>query len=445
VFSRAFAILVLVLVSLPAAATDVATPPPAIVDSLRAALAAGDVVCRLSEPDELTALLGSPDAVSDRDDGGMTFREMTWAGVEAVFGRMRREEAPLTLRGLAIDGERLDLGCDETLVLRGRDDLAKLDTFTGLQGVSLARLDLTGDREYLLDHPFDSRTVWPPADRLPAGFNPSSLLARGRTPGLGIAALHADGIDGRGVGIAIIDQPLLLGHEEYAGALVRYDATGLAGMPPQMHASPVASIAVGRTVGVAPRAELSFFAVPMWKRDNAVFTGALRRISALNRTLPPDQRIRAVSVSTGGFERWPGHDDLRAALADLEAQGVLVVTCARDRIPFGTLILPAGGDPDRPEDWQAGRYVFEDDILRVPCGGRVLASHRGVDVVWRDPQGGMSWGAPYLAGLAALAFQVAPELTPAEVVELLIATATPTDAGPVVAPLAFLAAVAGRS
>jgi len=50
----------------------------------------------------------------------------------------------------------------------------------------------------------------------------------------------------------------------------------------------------------------------------------------------------------------------------------------------------------------------------------------------------MSWGAPYLAGLAALAYQVNPDITPMKVRSLLAETATKTDMGPIVNPQAFI-------
>ena len=57
------------------------------------------------------------------------------------------------------------------------------------------------------------------------------LLQDGINPGLGIRALHEQGINGSNVGIAIIDQPLLLGHKEYSSRITRYDATSLVGIP----------------------------------------------------------------------------------------------------------------------------------------------------------------------------------------------------------------------
>lgn len=81
------------------------------------------------------------------------------------------------------------------------------------------------------------------------------------------------------------------------------------------------------------------------------------------------------------------------------------------------------------------------DILGVPAGNRTTASRSGPDdyMFWR--QGGMSWTVPYLAGVAAMAFQVDPELKLNSVPELWMKTATKTSAGLVVNPAAFIEAV----
>jgi hypothetical protein len=46
----------------------------------------------------------------------------------------------------------------------------------------------------------------------------------------------------------------------------------------------------------------------------------------------------------------------------------------------------------------------------------------------------LSWGAPYLAGLAALAFQVRPDLEPDDIEKLIKDTATSMPFGKVVNP-----------
>jgi len=96
---------------------------------------------------------------------------------------------------------------------------------------------------------------------MPADFDPSRPLELGKDPGLGVRRLHERGFDGRGIGIGIIDQPLLVDPVEYRDRLRLYEEIhSPAGAPAQMHGPAVASIAVGRTVGVAPGADLYYIA-----------------------------------------------------------------------------------------------------------------------------------------------------------------------------------------
>ena len=76
--------------------------------------------------------------------------------------------------------------------------------------------------------------------------------------------------------------------------------------------------------------------------------------------------------------------------------------------------------------------------MKVPIGNKTIASHIGIDVYRYDREGGRSWAAPYLAGLAALANQVNPEIEPQTIIDCLIGTATQTKAGPVVNPRGFI-------
>ena len=77
----------------------------------------------------------------------------------------------------------------------------------------------------------------------------------------------------------------------------------------------------------------------------------------------------------------------------------------------------------------------------APAGNRTTASHEGSDnyAYWTEP--GMSWATPYLAGLAALAWQVDAEISPHRVFSLWQQTAVKTEAGSVVNPTGFIARV----
>jgi len=76
----------------------------------------------------------------------------------------------------------------------------------------------------------------------------------------------------------------------------------------------------------------------------------------------------------------------------------------------------------------------------VPISSRTMASYRGPKVYAFDTEGGLSWGAPYLLGLAALALQIDPDLTPARIRALWVETAFHAKVGPVVNPRGLIEA-----
>jgi len=398
----------------------------------------GRIAYKLTVPEEIKAVLGEPLKQEEGKDGGMQMLKFEYPDVEFFFWKMRNDPAPFTLRSLLYQKKRIDIGENEKLVLRTKEDLKKIDKFWGLADISLVRLDLKDQTEILVSMTFDTLTQWPSEEKLPRGFQPGELLENAKNPGLGILALHEKGIDGRGIGIAIIDQPLLLGHKEYTESITRYDETGLKDLSPQMHGSPVTSIAVGKNLGVAPGASLTYFAVPMWESDNMPYISAFEKILEWNAKLPDEEKIRVVSISTGMFPHYPHYKEWKEKLTHMEEQGILIVTCDPSMLDYGILSLKPGKDPDEFENYEPGYYVSEGDVIRVPGSNKTVASHRGNDVYTFDRMGGMSWGAPYIAGLTALAFQVNPGIKPREILQVLVQTAESTDAGPVVNPEKFI-------
>ena len=120
-----------------------------------------------------------------------------------------------------------------------------------VRSCDLSALDLRDRLNDLLQADFDSKTIWP--SQLPSGFDYKRIIELGKNPGLGVRSLHAKGINGKNVGIAIIDQPLLVDHAEYKDRLKLYEEINIdSSWEAAMHGPAVASIAVGKTVGVAP-------------------------------------------------------------------------------------------------------------------------------------------------------------------------------------------------
>jgi membrane protease YdiL (CAAX protease family) len=300
-----------------------------------------------------------------------------------------------------------------------------------IRSCDVSALDLRSAAKDAACVSFDDRTVWPPADRMPSGFEPEAVLETNTNPGLGVRQLHARGVTGRGVGIAIIDSFLLVDHREYGRQLRWYEELpGIRSLlkpsldlPAHMHGPGVAALAVGKTVGVAPDADLYFIAADVddprrlfWQAH--FFAQGIRRIVEVNRTLPPERKIRAISISMGWGPECPGYADVTAAVNEAAREGIALFALFIDG-GFEALGRPPESDPDRFDSYgPASRWAAEfydgrlpSDNLWVPVDTRATASPTGLDDRVFFRWGGSSWMPPYLAGTYALAAQVDPTVT----------------------------------
>ena len=445
------AVIIAMIVFIPSEKTN-----PDTVEYIRSSAAEGKIAYKLTVQEDMKKMLGSPMKETTTNDGGMQKLILEWPGIIAAFTKMRDYSAPFTLEYMMTGGKTISLGRftdtfggisinigrNKPIVLQSENDLTKFDPFRGFAGVSLEKLDLREYAKLLSEMPFDSRTKWPDSNKLPENFNPTRIVEESKNSGLGIRELHKQKIDGHGVGIAIIDQPLLINHSEYKDAIVKYEKIDVLGVSPQMHGPPVSSIAVGTTCGVAPKAMLYYFAVPTWKwLENKPWAETVEKIIELNKNLDESKKIRVISISLGAFSQRPNYELWKNVVERANENGILVVTCDPEFLKYGTLKHIENTSCDDPENFQRGRYVSPGDELFVPAGNRTTASHYGTDVYtyWRE--GGISWAVPYLAGLAALAYQVNPNIEPKKIVDLWLKTAVHTDVGPVVNPTGFIEAV----
>ncbi|MHC4498099.1 MAG: right-handed parallel beta-helix repeat-containing protein, partial [Planctomycetota bacterium] len=259
---------------------------------------------------------------------------------------------------------------------------------------------------------------------------------------LGVRSLHQQGITGAGVNVAIIDQPLILIHPEYAGKIVAYHDVGCEGAVSSMHGPAVASLLVGTNCGTAPDAQVYYLAVPSWKKDAAYYADALDWIIAQNETLPPSEKIRLVSVSAqpsglgSTFDyNQPMWDQ---AVARAEAAGILVL----DGTWQNGFVSVCWYDADDPENVTACTPGFRADPIQVDAGhihaptaprttAEVYSEGDFSHIYWggrhRSPlpysKAGYSWAIPYCAGVLAMGWQIRPELTGDQIVSLLFQTA----------------------
>ena len=212
------------------------------------------------------------------------------------------------------------------------DKTHELDAHTFVLYGDASGVDFSNAGDKLPYIRFSSETKFPGADKMPKGFNPHRVLENGKAPGLNIANLHAMGITGKGITVAIIDQPLNTEHIEIKDNIIHYESAGYPEhIEAQFHGTAVSSLLAGKTCGVAPDAKIVYFAAPGTKTKMAIadenFQKVLRqyfpkninfeetikdildgrhqideefrhKINKIIATLPPDIKEQAFSVKT---------------------------------------------------------------------------------------------------------------------------------------------------
>lgn len=323
----------------------------------------------------------------------------------------------------------------------------------------VSQLDLSAyDIQYIA---FDERTKWTTdSTKLPKGYESlNKIFELGKNPGLGIRSLHEKGIDGSGMSMAIIDQPLS-DHVEIQDNLVYYEEFGYDNKETtgKMHGLAVASIAVGKNCGVAPKAKLYYFAANNKREKNGqqIRTSyykiqALERIMQINESLPDKEKIQIVSMSAGwmGNPKTEKSDEWHKVLEKAKKAGLFVLTTASSKeygLDFLGLGKQAVKDPEDPssytdKDWgipveiekefileHGGQKALEEYRKRlektvlVPMEHRTIASPTGKDEYVHYFDGGMSWATPWLAASFVLARQVDPTIMPEDFWEIAIQT-----------------------
>lgn len=294
---------------------------------------------------------------------------------------------------------------------------------------------------------FNKDTVWPDIEKLPRAKRPDKLLDAAMNPGLGVRRLHQQGITGKCVNVAIIDQPLYQDHPEFKGKIAAYFDTGC-GSQTSMHGPAVTSLLVGTQCGTAPDAKVYYAAAPSWKKDAAYHAKALDWLIEQNDRLGASKKIRLVSVSaapsgpgslfTQNNRMW---DD---ACARAEAAGILVLDCTSHHGFIGPSYL----DPASPESvtrcapgYPGMRWNISPDKLYVPASPRTTAEQYQKDeyAFQYNGRGGLSWAIPYAAGVLAMGWQVNLELSAEQMKRLLFESAyTKRNCDKIINPRRFI-------
>lgn len=299
-----------------------------------------------------------------------------------------------------------------------------------IRSMDLSSEDLADRFDDLLYTTYDSKTKW--SESLPESFDPAEAMEIYKNPGLSLRQLHSQGITGKGIGIAIIDQTLLVDHAEYKDRIKLYEENEEAGKyEAQMHGPAVASIAVGKTVGVAPEADLYYIAGDLGTYENynfeydfSLLAKNIDRILEVNEGLPDANKIRVISVSIGWSKNQKGYEEITEAVNRAKEAGIFVVSSSLEET-FGYRFHGLGkypmSDADNFESYKPGSWwednaedIFRNNlgnVLLAPMDFRCTAAPNGVNDYVVYSSGGWSWTIPYIAGVYALACQADPDIT----------------------------------
>ena len=367
----------------------------------------------------------------------------------------------------------------QPIVANSIEDLPKgsHDTIRDARGYNISKLNLT--LEELLSLCIDKTTVMSSEQQAII----DEYTEKMKDPGLGIRDLHEQGITGKGIKMAIIDQPLGY-HQEYGSNILEnndINCNDMGWTGASMHGAAVTSIAVGENTGVAPDADLVYYSavnlsndpkdIELYKSNilkeieslkgkegaedyiaylqdllsnidnigsvssNQPYVDAINKILDENEKLPPEERVTVISISWG-FDRFAvGYEELQQALQRAKEQGVFIVstalnehygfnTCGANRNPLGDV-----NDPNSYEagafwkDYPSGSMGDVGTLLLFPMDHRTVADYTdGESYRYEGNDGGMSWSTPWIAGMYVLAKQVDFSITPEEFWKLAIET-----------------------
>ncbi len=232
--------------------------------------------------------------------------------------------------------------------------------FLDLRGADVSMISFKDESSIFHTFTFDTGTKWPDGDKMPEAQLPGRILEQGKHLGLSLSSLAQKGITGLGVSVAVIDKPILSGHEAF-GPNFRYIEV-LPGHPNigrfHFRGAAVAGLLAGR-YGVAPEANLYYFAVPDDTELYVRYTEGIEKMLEFQKALPEQQQIRIAVIGQGVdpvdiASNSSGARDLNNAIDKARQEGIVVIYPGMP----GLSLTGAGCPPEKDRDSPANYEVW---------------------------------------------------------------------------------------
>ena len=309
----------------------------------------------------------------------------------------------------------------------------------------MSKYDLSQlDKEHMAMLIFNSSTIWPSADKMLKDFNPQEILERGKNPMLGIRELHKNGITGKEIVVACMDNCLNNSHIEFGDANIHIKDE--VKQEPHFHSEGVLSNLLGKNIGVAPDVECYYYAVHFWQGEKFIelYTKYLDDIiSKIKLGIPIKALIRSGALySRDVYEKYKDKNWCKEEITkiygsienfervllkvdELERLGCVLVDSTRfgenfecadfkyyddfenlDNLDFASFYKPDDED-------LTNFYNYEKENGRVSfiCAGKVIPEYKSENGYQYVNEGSFSWTIPQAVGMYALCLQVYKDLT----------------------------------
>ena len=306
--------------------------------------------------------------------------------------------------------------------------------------------------DHLITYTYSSKTTFEGNEE-----KAKKILDSAKTPGMGVRALHKEGLTGKGVSIAYINHGIQGGnldnfkHPEFRDGMIKeYVNLGHGNRGTSGFAYANISALAGKTVGTAPGVNLYYLGVGGIHNKNSRWEPIINGIDWVinkNKSLSKADRIKVIAVDTWGFGYDDGVKPYYEAVKRAEKSGIIILGPVFDEKALAVYSLTAGigyYDAASPNNVDKAMLGWPDRIFSgsksrkevyVPSARRTAA---WVNDEYIYVYASMAYYNQYLAGIIALGYQANPNITKEQLTEAMIVT---TTYNLMVNPPAFIEAV----
>lgn len=271
---------------------------------------------------------------------------------------------------------------------------------------------------------FNEETIWPEDNiKRPKGASPRDYLNNRRNPGLNLKSLHKSGINGSFRNIAMIGKSKLVDHLEYHHNVIDYEEAGA--KYDNNGGGLAVSIAVGKKCGVAPEANIYYYAV---SRDDeskgqrlADYAYFINKIGDLHEKLITNNHSGIDVICLANGMKWremvtdQAFQKMDEAIRRAKSLGIFVISNSLNEdygFNFGKAFCTGDGDVDNYLDYEIYGAKSATNKLYFPAGGFTAADFTKMGLYCYTPFGVCF--CEWLSGLYVLAKSIKETLKPEE-------------------------------